>query len=250
MQPVREDDEAPARTRSLGIAVFEAMKRDILYAEMPPGEQLRLRVLTERYGCGASPIREALNQLTSDGWVVRIDRRGFFVAPTSQAEFQDILLNRCFLEGEALRRSIAAGDTAWEERVLLSHYHLGRVPRFGTGEDELINRDWEAAHKAFHLNLISACGSPILRANCEKLYDLNIRYRFQSRRRSRRTRTVSVEHDRLRDLVLARRADEAVEALRAHYLTTGSYLFDADEPAFDPPRGEDPAPRHEFGDAG
>lgn len=221
------------RTSSLGISVFEAMKMDILYAKMPPGEQLRLRVLTERYGCGASPIREALNQLTSDGWVVRIDRRGFFVAPTSQAEFSDIVMNRCFLEGEALRRSIASGDTAWEERILLSHYRLGRVPRFGSDEGSLINRDWESAHKSFHMSLISACGSPILRANCEKLYDLNIRYRFQSRRKSRKTRTVSVEHDMLKDLTLARRADDAVEAMRDHYLTTGSFLFDPDDAALD-----------------
>src|SRR3546814_19152623 len=63
----------------LGLSAFDAIKTDILYAELAPGEQLRLRVLCARYGCGASPIREALNQLASDGWVVRIDRRGFFV---------------------------------------------------------------------------------------------------------------------------------------------------------------------------
>src|SRR3546814_3294074 len=42
---------------------------------------------------------------------------------------------------------------------------------------------------------------------------LNIRYRFQSRRKSRQTWTVSVEHDALKDLVLARRSDDAVAAL-------------------------------------
>ncbi|MBM9593555.1 GntR family transcriptional regulator [Roseitranquillus sediminis] len=220
-------DDAPGKATSLGISTFEAIKKDILYAELRPGEQLRLRVLCDRYGCGASPIREALSQLASHGWVVRLDRRGFFVALTSEAEFQDILMNRCFLETEALRRSIASGDSTWEEEVLLAHFRLGRVPRFGSAEDTDINRDWEHAHKTFHMALISACGSPILAANCEKLYDLNIRYRFQSRRKSRRTRTVSTEHDALKDLVLARRADDAVEALERHYLKTGSFLFEA-----------------------
>ena len=222
-------DDAPGKASSLGISTFEAMKKDILYAELRPGEQLRLRVLCDRYGCGASPIREALNQLVSHGWVVRLDRRGFFVSPTSEEEFEDILTNRCFLEAEALRRSIACGDSAWEEGVLLAHFRMSRVPRHGQAEDTDINKNWECAHKAFHMNLISACGSPILMANCEKLYDLNIRYRFQSRRQSRRTRVVSNEHDILKDLVLARRSEDAVEALKRHYLKTGSFLFGAQE---------------------
>src|SRR3546814_21077938 len=74
----------------LGLSAFDAIKTDILYAELAPGEQLRLRVLCDRYGCGASPIREALNQLASDGWVVRLARRAFFVSPTSAEAFQAI----------------------------------------------------------------------------------------------------------------------------------------------------------------
>ncbi len=218
--------DTPSKAQSLGLSVFDAIKRDILYAELKPGEQLRLRVLCDRYGCGASPIREALNQLASDNWVVRIDKRGFFVSPTSEEEFQDILTNRCFLEAEALRRAIALGDSAWEERVLLSHYRMTRVPRHRQKEETEVNWDWEAAHKSFHMTLISGCGSRILLANCEKLYDLNIRYRFQSRRKSRHTRTVSVEHDALKELALARNSDDAVEALTSHFMKTGRFLFE------------------------
>src|SRR3546814_20087326 len=83
------------KAQSLGLSALDAIKTDILYAELAPGEQLRLRVLCDRYGCGASPIREALTQLASDGLVVRIDRRGFLVSPTSGDEFSDILPNRC-----------------------------------------------------------------------------------------------------------------------------------------------------------
>src|SRR3546814_8499630 len=88
-----------------------------------------------------------------------IDRRGFFVSPTSEEEFQDILTNRCFLEAEALRRAIALGDSTWEERVLLAHHRMNRVPRHGQREDNEVNRNWEAAHKAFHMALISGCRS-------------------------------------------------------------------------------------------
>ena len=211
---------------SLGLSVYEALKQDILYAELRAGEQLRFRLLSERYGCGSSPLREALNSLVSAGLVERFDKRGFFVAGISPEEFQDILTNRCFLEGEALRRSIAAGDGDWEERVLLAHHRMTRVPRSQGSAAASINRDWEEAHKRFHMSLISACGSPILIANCDRLYELNIRYRFQARTQARGTRDVSIEHAELKDLVLARETDAAVAALKDHYMRTGSILFE------------------------
>src|SRR3546814_19098144 len=88
-------------------------------------------------------------------------------------------------------------DTLFPYTTLFRSHRMNRVPRHGQREDNEVNRDWEAAHKAFHMALISGCGSRILLANCEKLYDLNIRYRFQSRRKSRQTRTLSVEHDEI-----------------------------------------------------
>src|SRR3546814_15247031 len=103
---------------------------------------------------------------------------------------------------------------------------MNRVPRHGQREDNEVNRDWEAAHKAFHMALISGCGSRILLANCEKLYDLNIRYRFKSRRKSRQTRTVSVEHDDLKDLALERRSDDADAALTSNFLKHGRFLLE------------------------
>ena len=195
------------------------------YAELRPGEQLRLRLLTERHGCGTSPIREALNSLVSAGLVERFDKRGFFVAGTSPEEFQDILTNRCFLEEEALRRSMAAGGADWEERVLVAHHRMTRVPRSQGSANATINREWEEAHKRFHISLISACDSPILIADCDKLYELNIRYRFQARTQSSQSRNVSVERDRLKDLVLAGQTESAVAALKDHYMKTGSFLI-------------------------
>lgn len=212
--------------QSLGIALSERIRQDILTARLAPGEKLRLKMLTERYECGASPIREALNQLTTDGWVVRIDKRGFFVSETSRQEFDDILRNRCFMEGEALRRSIELGDATWEEHVLLSHHRLRQLKREDDPTPAEAIAGWEEAHKDFHMSLISGCGSPFLIATCDKLYYLNIRYRHMARRNSIRRRTVVREHQEITELALARQADAAVMALQEHYMVTGRYLFE------------------------
>ena len=117
------------KAQSLGISVFHEIKRDILMAILPPCQKLGLNMLSDRYNCGNSPIREALNQLTVEGWVQRIDKRGFFVADASAADFDDILRNRCLLEGEALRRSIELGDQQWEEQVLVAHFRMNALDR-------------------------------------------------------------------------------------------------------------------------
>ena len=211
---------------SIGLKVFEAIKNDILFAELPAGVQLRVRVLTERYGCGGSPVREALNKLNSMGWVERFDRRGFFVSSTSKSNFEDILFNRCHLEAEALRKSIECGDDDWEDKIVLAHFKMSKVPRFESQENAALNRDWEEAHKAFHMSLLAACQSPILIDLCEKLYDQNIRYRFEARKHSRGERKVSSEHNLIKNLVLSRQVEQSIEALRKHYLSTSKFMLE------------------------
>jgi DNA-binding GntR family transcriptional regulator len=215
----------PDKLQSLGISVFHDIKRDILMAALPPCEKLGLKMLSERYNCGTSPIREALNQLTVEGWVQRIDKRGFFVAEASAADFDDILQNRCLLEAEALRRSIARGDNAWEEQVVIAHFRMSTLDRDADDQPGTDVSAWEQAHRIFHEALIAACGSRLLLENCARLYELNIRYRVLARDKSRVVRNVTDEHDAIKDLTLKRDADGAVEALVSHYMATGKFLF-------------------------
>lgn len=211
---------------TIGLQVFEAIKNDILFAKLSSGTQLRVRVLTEQYGCGGSPVREALNKLNSMGWVERVDRRGFFVSATSNSNFEDILFNRCHLEAEALRKSIEYGDEEWEENIVLTHFKMSKVPRFDNQDNAALNRDWEEAHKAFHMSLLSACRSPILTEMCEKLYDQNIRYRFEARKHSRGERKVSIEHNSIKNLVLSRQVEPSIAALQAHYMSTSAFMLE------------------------
>ena len=50
----------------------------------------------------------------------------FSVADISHEEFADILKVRCWLEERALRESIANGDAAWEEALVLAAFRLSK----------------------------------------------------------------------------------------------------------------------------
>lgn len=209
---------APGASVSITQQVYGKLRDEIVTGALPPGEKLKVDTLKERLSVGASPIREALSLLTSDQLVERLDQRGFRVAHASQAEFAEILKLRCDLEDMALRESLNAATPAWEDALVLAHHRLVRTPRGDVAT-------FEAHHKAFHMALLSAAPSPILLRFCDRLYDLNIRYRYLAgRTHSYQSRDVSSEHADILAAACARDADATSDCLLKHYRRTGQYL--------------------------
>ncbi len=197
----------------------------MIQGNLPPGIKLKIEGLREHYGLGATPIREALSMLAADGLVERVEQRGFRVAEMRSGEFEELLAVRCTTEGRALRLSIERGGTDWEEAIVLARYRLAAQPRVdGDGNFDL---EWERVHKAFHMSLVSGCGSPLLLRLSNQFYDENNRYRFVARLNPSQRRDVDAEHGRIADAVLARDADAAVGFLVDHYRTTGEILHTA-----------------------
>ena len=212
---------------TLASSVYDMMRQDILKGDLPPGEKLRVEYLRDRYGVGASPIREALNRLSVDGVVMRVDQKGFRVATVSVAELDELIKTRCWLEETAIRESIAAGDDAWEERLVLTFHRLSKAPRSTEQITYAINPDWEVLHRAFHLALIGACGSRWLISYCEQLNDLADRYRQLAVRVTYPRRNELDEHKAIMDAAVNRDPDRAVEVLMDHYRRTAEIIRDS-----------------------
>ncbi len=208
---------------SITAQLFDRLRDDILNGALQPGQRLKIETLREHYAVGASPVREALSMLTSEGLVQRLDQRGFRVSDISVSAFEELLRTRCWLENRALRESIASGSAAWEEGVLLAHHRLTKTPR-SSGKTEMASPQWEKAHKLFHMSLLSACRSGFLIGFCEQLYDLNIRYRNIAGAVAYPSRNVAAEHLAICDAAIARDADKAVKLLGEHYTDTGEFL--------------------------
>ena len=212
-------------TVSLTSQVYDSLRTDIIEGNLEPALKLKVEELRKRYGVGASPVREALSLLASDGLVDRIDQRGFRVSVVSAEDFADILNVRCWLEERALRESIKNGDAAWEERVVLAFFRISKEPRSIGGEGDFVaNPEWERLHKEFHMQLISACGSPTLLEICDRLYDRNVRYRNLAGPDSYPKRDINLEHQEIMDAALVRDEDLATDRLTAHYKKTGGFL--------------------------
>src|SRR5256886_17439014 len=155
-----ENPESAKET--LASHVYDRLRKDIITVAIEPGEKLHIRSLCERFDVGLSPMREALSRLSSEGLVAQTDHRGFAVAPMGEKDLVDITRARCWLNELAIRKSIAHGDAAWEEQVVLSFHRLSRTPRLEPGQEPERSPKSEIAHRNFHSSLISTSGSPRL----------------------------------------------------------------------------------------
>jgi DNA-binding GntR family transcriptional regulator len=225
------DDEAG---QSLTIRAYARLRSRIISGELAPGQRLKVEQLRDLIEVGATPIREALSLLTSDGLVERLDKRGFRVAGVSLEEYDDLHAMRCWLEERALRESIAAGDQAWEERIVLVHHRLRRLPRM-IDEDAGVhsNPEWERMHRLFHMSLLAGGPSRTLLQFCGQLHDRLNRYRSVAATGRHEPRDWKGEHDAIAEAVIDRQPDLAVKLLIEHYSRTGKILhgtFDGTQP--------------------
>ncbi len=214
---------AQSGTATLASAAYALLRRDIIGATLPAGSRLHTRQLCARYDMGLSPIREALSRLSSEGLVIQADQRGFSVTPLSEADLDELTRTRTWLNETGIRESIARGDAAWEEQVVLSFHRLSRVPRFLDGETAR-NPPWDEAHRLFHGSLVAGCESRWLNGFCEQVYDAFDRYRnllpFTGQSRPGHLR----EHRDLMEAVVARDAEAACRLLRAHFETSATIV--------------------------
>jgi DNA-binding GntR family transcriptional regulator len=210
--------EEPART--LAALVHGRLRADVLRGRLRPGARLRFDVLRRSYGVGLSPLREALSRLAANGLVALQGQRGFQVAPVSLPDLRDIYDLRRRLEGMALRASIAQGDDGWESEIVAAFHRLAKSYTRSQDHPALHSDEWERAHRAFHLALLNACGSPWLLHLRNILFDHSERYRQLAVAYGYPSRVSLREHRAVMDAALARDADRACRLLEAHMRKT------------------------------
>lgn len=117
--------QAPDREAS----VYEAIREDIISGRIPANARLIVADLAERHGTSTNPVREALQQLRGQGFVVMTPNRGARVRPIDEDFIRDIYeievliepaLTRWFV-GIATDADIAALEALHAEMLRLNY---------------------------------------------------------------------------------------------------------------------------------
>jgi DNA-binding GntR family transcriptional regulator len=206
--------------KTLTDSVYNRIREDIIQGELAPETKLRIEQLKKTYEVGATPIREALSRLSSDGFVTTEGQRGFRTAPISVKDLDDVTDLRVMLELRALKKSIESGDDDWESRVVAAFYQLTKAENNKTADNI---EQWEQRNREFHEALISACTSTWLIRFYNVLYDQHKRYRnisLTSSSKINQARDLHGEHQRIYDAAIARDVDKACAESEDHIRKT------------------------------
>ena len=212
---------------TLTASTYERLRADVLSGFWAPGLKLGIEALREHYESGATPVREALSRLAAEGWVQYQNQRGFIVTPVSEDAMRELAKTRVWVETLALTQAMQARNSEWEEQLVLALHRLSKTPRSLNKEKYVENPEWERLHRAFHMALISHCGSRWLIGFCEQLYDQAYRYRQLAVKTAYKRRHEHDEHQAVVDAVLAGDVATACQALTGHYQKTAQIILNS-----------------------
>ncbi|MDA0787745.1 MAG: GntR family transcriptional regulator [Proteobacteria bacterium] len=163
-------------TISLTEQAYARIEELIVTLQLPPGGAVSEGELCARTDFGRTPVREALQQLSRQGLINILPRRGMFVTEISaETQLQLLDLRR---EVERLMVSLAARRTTEEERDRFRTLAAEMYRAAGADDDEA----FMALDRAFNAMVGAACRNPFARASMEQWNPLARRFWFQHHR--------------------------------------------------------------------
>lgn len=194
--------------------IFKKIKYDIVFGNLEPDQKLKLNLLQTEYNVSISILREVLNRLCGDGFIIYKVQKGFFVSPISKKDLYEIADLRITLETHALEISIKNKDYEWEAELLGAYHKLNHA------ENELEKNNlnakslWTKYDAEFHQMLIKKCNSINLIRIHEVIFDKYLRYQLLILKY--RGKDSIKEHKDLLDYSLISNIQKAQNTLRDH----------------------------------
>jgi DNA-binding GntR family transcriptional regulator len=95
---------AVVRRSSVRGQILDALRTALVTGDLRPGEVYSAPVLGERFGVSATPVREAMQQLTLEGAVEVVPNRGFRVVERGARELAELAEIRALIEVPVMMR--------------------------------------------------------------------------------------------------------------------------------------------------
>lgn len=199
-----------AKALSLRETVTQILRAAIISGEMAPGEVYSAPALGTRFGVSATPVREAMVDLSREGLVETVPNKGFRVTAVSESDLDDIAALRMLVEPPTVRevtpRIPAEAIPALRElaRAIVDNAAAGDLVTYTEADRRFHLAILEYSHNQRLLTLVSD-----LRSHT-RLYGL-------SGMVDRGTLAASAaEHLELVDLIAARDAQAAGNLMKRH----------------------------------
>ncbi len=194
--------------------VYDEIKRGIFKGQYRPGDVLTERKLSDEMGISRTPIREAMQMLTYDGWLVMETYKGAVVREFDFEYVREVLKIRKTLEMLAVEEAVLnVTDRELEElekiagcqRDMLNHY------------DEY---DFIEADRRFHKKIYEMSRNGTLESLLNNFNDIISFSGIHALKQEQRKRSVMEEHQRILEALKSRDGDMALRAMEDHMSKT------------------------------
>ena len=195
------------RPVSKAAAAYATLRKSIRVGDLEPGERVTLKRLSGHLGMSLTPVREAMNRLASEGFVVHDPHRGTFIAELTAERIEQVYRLRCVLEPMAVR---LAGERASTEDFARLHELVTACDDAATPLEIVENNE------DLHLAIYQLSGDALLVGFIDQLW-AGMPYPSLGLYGSvSRVEESSVEHHRIVDALAEHRLDVAAESMRLH----------------------------------
>ncbi|MFF3748849.1 FCD domain-containing protein [Streptomyces sp. NPDC002018] len=141
------------RRHSVRGQILTALRSALVRGELVPGEVYSAPALGERFGVSATPVREAMQQLTREGAVEVVPNRGFRVTERGARELAELAELRALIEVPVmLRLARTVPAERWTELRPLAE---ATATAAAVGD----RAAYADSDRAFHRALLSLCGN-------------------------------------------------------------------------------------------
>lgn len=204
-----------ASVKTITEQIYDNIYELILDGTYPPGTRLTTKVLQQDLGVSSSPIREALTRLQQDGLVDYQPNSGMSVRCYTERDVRNLFQLMSDFDALALKYALAGEDiTQFIQRLRKNVTATGAL-LFDTDVDE-----WITLSDKFHLIITDASGNPFLNDSLQRIYRHMTIFSKKYVSPIDNRRRIQRDHERIVELLEAGNNDEAVEAYRAHVLTS------------------------------
>jgi len=97
---------------------YSKILQDIKTCTLYPGMHISMNELSSLYDLGISPIRDALQRLIADGFVVSVPRFGYIITPVTLNDFRELMEIRLIIETAAVLYAIQRGTDSQVQKIL------------------------------------------------------------------------------------------------------------------------------------
>lgn len=191
--------------------VTEMIHLDIVEGRLPPQSRLKVNELAQRYGVSPSPVREALQQLQTEGIVVLLPNRGAIVRGIDPIEFTHMMHVRAAIEGMQARICASIADS----RLLDTLERLAHEFQDGAQDEVDVRHD---TNRAFHRAINTADGSLVAAEIIDRVSNMMAAVRRAWPFGQERVAAAAVEHFEILAAIRAGDGPAAEEAARLHVL--------------------------------